>query len=102
MRSVNNRVMTGYRDTFDDSSEEGEARGEGGAGGEGKGGRVSERQRQREWAKWRRKAEKRRTKLKHRVLTEFACRRPSWRSFTEIGAGFSDLDVVDDDVSSTS
>lgn len=45
--------------------------------------------------------QRRRTKLKHRhPLTEFGCRRPSWRSFTEIGAGFDDL-AVDDDVSST-
>lgn len=59
--------------------------------------------RQREWARWRRKG-RRRTKLKqHRAsLTGLIYRRPSWRSFTEIGAGFGDLDIIGDDVSPTS
>lgn len=44
------------------------------------------------------------TKIKIQLssLTGLTYRRLSWQSFTEIGAGFNDLDVVDDEVSLTS
>lgn len=47
---------------------------------------------------------RRRTKIKTALpsLTGLVYRRPSWQSITETGAGFSDLDIVDDDVSPTS
>lgn len=73
--------MTGYRDIFDDSLK-GEEKGE-----------YHSTEGQREWAR-------RRTKLKQRPLTDGPAE--GHQSFTEIGAGFGDLDAVGDDISPTS
>lgn len=87
--TVNNRVMTGYRDIIDDD-------------GSKRGKRKTDAARERVGEA--EEGSKRRTKLKQHRHRRWALarRRPSWRSLTEIGAGFSDDLVADDDGSSTS